>query len=289
MTKNAVDGAGISYFPCRYGTSRVFFRGPRKPMDGRYVSFVGSTETYGKYLPKPFPTLVEERLGEVCVNFGCINASIDAFINEQMVLAACHDATMNVVQIMGAHNMSNRFFTVHPRRNDRFLRASTVLRAIYPEVDFSEYCFIKHLLRTLHEISPERFEIVLNELQEAWKARMRSFLTEVGAHSILLWFADHLPSDAAWEDRADPFQANPMFVTRSMIDSLRPYAQSIVVVNPTSKAMASGTTGMVFPPAQREAAAKLMGPAAHEEAAEALFEVLQAAIPAEALRRAQNE
>lgn len=257
----------------------MFFRGPRRPLNGRYLTFVGGTETYGKFIAKPYPTLVEEQLGEVCVNFGVVNGSIDAFMNEQMVQAACHDALLNVIQIMGAHNMSNRFYTVHPRRNDRFLRASTVLRALFPEVDFSEFCFTRHMLMSLHEASPERFEIVRHELQEAWKARMRSFLTEVGSHSILLWFASQMPSDAAWEDRPDPFKAEPMFVTRSMIDSLRPYVHSVVVAQPSARALAKGTSEMVFAPGQEAAAAELQGQAAHNEAAEALFEVLQTTIP----------
>ena len=285
MKHETLDGGGLSYAPCRYGTSRMFFRGPRRPLNGRYITFVGSTETYGKFIAKPFPALIEEQLGEVCVNFGVVNGSIDAFMNEQMVQAACHDALINVIQLMGAHNMSNRFYTVHPRRNDRFLRASTILRALFPEVDFSDYCFTRHMLGALHEVSPERFDIVRHELQEAWTARMRSFLTEVGAHSVLLWFADQMPSDAAWEDRPEPFKADPLFVTRSMIDNLRPYAHSVVIAQPSARAMAKGTAGMVFDANQKEAAEQLLGPAAHKEAAEALYEALHSAIPETGTRK----
>ncbi len=257
----------------------MIFRGPRRPLNGRYVTFVGSTDTYGKYIAKPYPTLIEEHLGEVCVNFGVINGSIDAFMNEQIIQTACHDAMLNVIQLMGAQNMSNRFYTVHPRRNDRFLRASTILRALFPELDFTNFCFTRHMLGALYEICPQRFEIVRTELQEAWTARMRSFLTEAGAHSVLLWFANHMPSDAAWEDRQDPFKTDPMFVTRSMVDALRPHAHSVVIAQPSARAKTKGTAGMVFPQGHSEAASELMGPAAHQEAAEALFEVLHSAIP----------
>ena len=66
-----------------------------------------------------------------CVNFGSVNGGVDAFVNDPTIMAACHDAQLTVVQIMGANFLSNRFYSVHPRRNDRFLRASTVLQAIY--------------------------------------------------------------------------------------------------------------------------------------------------------------
>ena len=39
-------------------------------------------------------------------------------------------ARLTVLQVTGAQNMSNRFYSVHPRRNDRFLKASPLLRAM---------------------------------------------------------------------------------------------------------------------------------------------------------------
>lgn len=277
------DDAGINYAPCRYGTSRVFFRGPRRPLDSPYIAFVGGTDTYGKYIPKPFPQIVEERLGISCPNFGVINASIDAFLHEKTVHAISTDSVRNVVQIMGAQNLSNRFYTVHPRRNDRFIEASTVVRAIYPEVDFTDFTFTRHMLGALHAASPERFEIVRTELQEAWKARMRTYLRDIGPRTILLWFAPHLPSDAAFDDRKDPFLADPLFVTRKMVDELRPLVQSVVLVQPSARAMQEGTRGMVFPEPQLPAAKALLGVRAHEEAADALVDAIGAMMPA--LRR----
>ena len=276
MKHDALGDAGQSFAPCRYGTSRIFFRGPRKPLDGRYIAFVGGSETYGKFIAQPFAALVEAQSGEVCVNFGVANASIDAFVNEPAILAACHDAAINVVQITGAQNMSNRFYTVHPRRNDRFLRASTVLRAIFPEVDFAELCFTRHMLGALHAISPERFDIVRRELELAWTARMTAFLREIGKHTYLLWFAERVPSDGRWDDRPDPFLTDPLFITRRMVDALRPLVRGVIVVQPSARAMARGTEGMIYSPAQSMAAEAAMSVAAHEEAAAALIRAIRA-------------
>ncbi len=271
MKHETLEEAGLSYAPCRYGTSRILFRGPRRPLDGRYIAFVGGTETYGRFIESPFPTLVEDSLGDVCVNLGMINASVDAFANEPSLLDLCRGATLNVVQVMGAQNMSNRFYTVHPRRNDRFLRASTVLSAIYPDVDFSDFCFTRHMLSTLYARSPDRFEIVRMELESAWQGRMTTFLREIGKHTFLLWFAGHLPSDGKWDSRSNPFNADPLFVTRKMIDSLRPLVRGVVMAQPSARAMGSGTEGMVFSPLQTVAASATLGVAAHQEAAAALI------------------
>jgi hypothetical protein len=64
-----------------------------------------------------------------------------------------------------------------PSAPQRPLRAGVQrAAAIYPEVDFSEVCFTRHLLTRLYKVSPERFEIIREEVSQAWRARMRGFL-----------------------------------------------------------------------------------------------------------------
>ncbi len=263
MKHEEISDDRIDYHPCRYGNSRLFFRGPRKSLKERYVAFIGGTETYGKGVERPFPELVEQDIGVSCVNFGVVNASVDAFLPETPVLEACQGAALNIVQVMGAHNMSNRFYTVHPRRNDRFVRASSVMRAIYPDVDFTEFSFTRHMLESLHDLSPERFEIIQSELQMAWRARMRSFLGEIGAHTLLLWISESLPSNADLEDRSDPLNTEPLFVTRNMLDELRPHVQGVILV-PTAGHLRNS----------REAG-RLLGRDGHELASDAIAKALE--------------
>jgi hypothetical protein len=61
-------------------------------------------------------------------------------------IAEARAATAIVLQIQGAQTLSNRLYTVHPRRNDRFVRASGILRTIYRDVDFTEFHFTRHML-----------------------------------------------------------------------------------------------------------------------------------------------
>ncbi len=266
---------GLSYASCRYGTSRLLFRGPRRPLDGRHLAFVGGTETFGKFLAAPYPALVETLLGETCINFGQVNASVDAFSQDPMVGIACRDAVLTILEVTGAHNMSNRFYTVHPRRNDRFVRASSVLRAIYPEVDFADFCFTRHLLTHLHDLSAKRFAVVREELQLAWLARMRMFLEVIGTRTLLLWFSANLPSDIPWDERPDPLGRDPLFVTRQMLDTLRPLVRGVAVVQPSVRAQAGRGDGLLHGPGEEAAAAGLMGAGAHREAARALVALIR--------------
>lgn len=260
----------LEYYPCRYGQSRVLFRGPRRLLDGDYVAFLGGTETYGRFVAEPFPTLLEPRLSTACVNFGAVNAGVDLYLNDPAVMELASGASAKVVQITGAQNLSNRFYSVHPRRNDRFLRASERLESLYPEVDFTEFHFVRHMLGRLQEHSAERFETVVDELRQAWVARMKHVLTQIRGHVVLLWFADHPVPDKVESSLA----GDPLFVTRDAVEAMRPRVADVVEVVASGQARAEGTRGMVFNEFEACAAAELMGPRAHREAAEALEDAL---------------
>jgi hypothetical protein len=271
MTYDALGAGALDYLPCRYGTSKLLFRGPRRSVDQAYLAFLGGTETYGKFIENPFPDLVEQQIGKVCINLGCVNAGVDVFTSDEQIIKMANKAEVTVVQITGAQNMSNRFYTVHPRRNDRFLKPSTLLKAIYREVDFSEFNFNKHMLHRLHTLSPGRFETVVDELQQAWIARMRMLLKKINGKVILLWLADHALDDIIiGEDAQDPW-----FITREMVDRIRPLAKDLVEVAVTPSSLALGVEGMVFGPMERHIAEHFLGPAAHQEAAAALSQSLR--------------
>ncbi|SMX29690.1 hypothetical protein TRP8649_03828 [Pelagimonas phthalicica] len=270
----SVHGGGhgaLEYYPCRYGGSRVLFRGPRKQLDKEYFAFLGGTETYGRFIETPFPTLIEKRMSVACVNFGVVNAGVDLYLNDPASMDLAISSVAKVIQIMGAQNMSNRYYSVHPRRNDRFLRASERLESLYPEVDFTEFHFVRHMLGKLAEISQDRYEIVIEELRMAWVARMKHILTLLRGQVVLLWFADHaIPSSAD-----APLDGDPLFVTRQMVETLRPRVSAVAEVVASESAQMEGTKGMVYSDFDACAAAELMGPYAHEEAADVLERVLR--------------
>ncbi len=270
----SVHGGGhgaLEYYPCRYGGSRVLFRGPRRQLSGEYFAFLGGTETYGRFIESPFPALLERRMSVVCANFGVVNAGVDLYLNDPASMDLASSSTAKVIQIMGAQNMSNRFYTVHPRRNDRFLRASERLEELFPEVDFTEFHFVRHMLGRLSEASCERYELVIEELRTAWIARMKHVLTQLRGQVVLLWFADHaIPSGVE-----APLQGDPLFVTRQMVETLRPRVSAVAEVVASESALIEGTKGMVFNDFDACAAQELMGPYAHVEAADAIEDILR--------------
>lgn len=273
--KHDLFSESLRYSPCNYGASKMLFRGPKRKLTKPYVAFVGGTETYGKFIAKPFPDLVEGGLRTTCVNFGCVNGGVDAFVNDSTVMETCREARATVVQVMGANFLTNRFYSVHPRRNDRFLGASSVLKAIYHDVDFSKFSFTRHMLGELFALSPERFDIVVAELREAWTARMHTMLTNIGPNNLLLWFARTEMSDQPWRNRQQPLQCDPLFITAEMIDGLRPLTKKVIEVVPSNFAASQGTKGMHFTMTQSQAAAEMLSVASHHEAAQATLPELR--------------
>lgn len=242
------------------GSTRLEFRDPPRVVGRDDIICLGSTETFGKFVATPFAAHLALLSGRPCLNLGLPMASVDAFLQDGAAMNMIQSAGHRIVQVMGAHGLSNRFYAVHPRRNDRFLRASLQLTSLYPEVDFSEICFVKHLLSRLWDVSPDRFSVLRMELQQAWLARMTTLLRRIGPQTHLLWFAPQPPSDTPWETRCAPLRAEPAFVTQAMLQALLPLVAGVVEVS-------SAVDGLAFIGQQPDASA-------HQRAAEALAKVL---------------
>lgn len=268
MAFERLDESPLNYNQCRYGQSKLLFRGPRRSLKGEYYCFIGSSETYGKFVEKPFVDQVEERLGTPCANFSAVNAGIDAFVHDQSLIGLCGRSRGTVIQVMGAQNMSNRLYTVHARRNDRFLKASTLLQTIYREVDFTEFSFTRHMLTTLKAISPQRFAAIEMELRAAWVARMELILRQIGGRRILLWLREPQP---ALESGAS-LGAEPLFVDGSLVGRLDQMADEIIEVDATHSR--GDVTGMVHSPLEAPAAREMIGVKLHKKIADRLVDVL---------------
>lgn len=269
----AFPGAGaLDYSPCSYGGSRLVFRGPKANLREPFVACLGGSETYGKFIPTPFPDLLEEMLEFQVANLGCVNAGPEVFVQERDLLHSLSGAAACVVQITGAQNLTNRYYSVHPRRNDRFTGPTPLLRALFRQVDFTEFSFTRHLMHVLQSHSADRFEVLAEELRAAWVARMKDLLRELSCPVVLLWIADAPPP--APGRRAD-LQREPMLVDSEMVAAIKPCATTYVEMVPSAAVRAKRAEGMVFGPMDAPAAACLPGPAVHYELAKRLVPVLR--------------
>ena len=268
----AYPGAGaLDYFLCHYEGSRLLFRGPSRGLENPFVAVLGATESYGKFVERPYADLLQGRLGLNVVNLSCVNAGVDVYLHEEPITRIAARAEVAVVQVMGAQNISNRFYAVHPRRNDRFLGATPLLRSVYRTVDFTEFSFTRHLLTVLQSTSQERFAMVAAELRLAWVTRMKLLLDRLPKQRILLWMADAPPPPGATLN----LNCDPLLIDAEMIAALRPYVTSYVEMTPSREARMEGADGRVCSEMEIPAARALPGQSFHREVSARLAEVLE--------------
>ena len=271
MSYHTMGRAALDYAPCYYEGSRICFRGPKAHLDEPYVAYLGSTETFGKFVSQPFPWITGLGLHTDTLNLGVVNSGIDMYLAEPDLMELARRSKVTVVQTMSAANLSNKYYTVHPRRNDRFVKPTIHLEALVPDLDLTEVHFTRHFLTELAAHSPSVFEIVRKELRAVWIYRMEQLLAQIGGKIVLLWFGRRSPDAASG---MESLAIDPLFVDRAMIEMLRPMVNEIVEVVPSDMAKAEGPRGMVFHPLEAEAATKMMSVRAHCEAAERLRQSL---------------
>lgn len=260
MTYERFGGDSLEYYPCRYGEGKTLFRGPKAKLDRPYAAFVGSSEFYGKFVEHPFPELIQEQTGRRVVNLGLMNAGVDAFLYDEPTLRLMNEAQVTFLQILPAHNMSNRFYKVHPRRNDRFLKPSVLMQTLFQEVDFSDFHFTRHLLLSLHRFSPDKFQMVVDELRNAWTARMRLVLARITGPKILVHITDETSRSLD-----GPLGSEPLFVTDAMVEDIAQVANGVIKYDATATRARAGSEGMVCSEMEAQIAAELLPPACHKE------------------------
>jgi hypothetical protein len=234
-------------------------------VSGAYVAVLGGTETFGKYVPEPYPALLEDRLGLPVINLASPHAGPDAYLADPDLLLIAQGARAVILQLPEPQNLSNRFFSVHPRRNDRFLGPTPALRALYRDVDFTEFAFNRHVLQGLARCGPRRFAPVADALRQSWVTRTRTLIGALGVPvvPVLIEPGPH---------RRGPGQVT---VDTSMLeDLLGPTGATLVHLPARAETGPHDRIGMVIPPAEADIAGELPDAQDHRALARALAPVV---------------
>jgi len=203
----------------RFGRSKQIFRGPKPDLGNPYISFIGGSEPFGKFVLEPYPKLVENRIGTTCVNLGTPGAGPGFFLKDPVVLETCSRASRCIVQVMDVAPLSNRMYEVYPRRNMRLRCVSGVLRSLYPQVDFSGFRYVSAMIRKLKTVDCDAYQVVLAEQRAAWLARMLELMQDIETAKTLLWIK---PEGGSGLDQS---------VTEEMIGVLASHVDNTITVS----------------------------------------------------------
>ena len=240
----------------RFGRSKQIFRGSKPNLKKPYVAFIGGSETFGKFVSTPFPDMVQRYLRMTCANWGTPGAGPGFFLKDPVILEACSNAEICVVQVMNPVALSNRLYSVFPRRNMRLRGVSSALRSLFPGVVFEDFKYVSGMLRKLASEDIEAYQSVLEEQRYAWVSRMRELLNDIETRKLLLWLA---PVDAAKPG---------CIITDEMVAAVGDQVEKVVTVRINAKSGAN----MAFNGAMRDSAWMTRG--VHSEVSKELAEVL---------------
>ena len=121
------------------------------------------------------------------MNLAIPQSDPDAYLAENSILNIARGAVACVIELGGVQNCSNAFYRTHPRRNDRFIAPTPALLALYPDVDFTNIHFTRHLLKTLFHTDADRFADVKRTLTDNWREKIEQLINHVQVPSILIW------------------------------------------------------------------------------------------------------
>ncbi len=208
---------------CQYKQSLQSFRGPKRSFDRPYFACIGGTDTFGQHAVAPYARSLEDIIQKPCINLGILQGGLDAIRLDPAVQDIANRAERVIFHAVGAHAQSNKYYKVHPRRNDRFITALDPLYALYPDVDFTEFTFTKHMLTFLDAHDHVRFQTVRDHLIETWQSRMIELCQALPRKPILLW-TGHDNHDLY----THPLGAEPVFISQEALEPIKRYFAAVI-------------------------------------------------------------
>ena len=191
----------------------LWIRGPRPERlePGEYFVCLGAAQTFGRFCNRPFPTILQDRLGLPVLNISHGGAG-PAFFggNNERLLTYINDAKFVVVQVMSGRSDSNSQFEsegvgyFRQRSDGRFMDADQAF---------------SNLLRTQPRAVVAE---VVEETRRSWLSSYRQLLAKIRVRKILFWFSTRTPDyQQGWKNVESLFGPFPQLVNAAMIADLR--------------------------------------------------------------------
>jgi hypothetical protein len=198
----------------------LWIRGPRPARleTGGYFACLGAAQTFGRFCERPFPTILEERLGLPVLNVSHGGAGPAFFLGSNArLLSYLNNARFVVVQVMSGRSDSSSLFESlgvghFRRRSDgRFVGCDEA---------FSE------LIRTGPRSLLAR---IVAETRASWCESYHSLLSAIAVPKILLWLSTRMPRyRQGWASLSELFGAFPQLVDQEMVTRVGRLAGSYV-------------------------------------------------------------
>jgi hypothetical protein len=204
----------------RQTASALLLRGPRPPSleKGQYFVCVGAAQTFGRFCERPYPTLLQEKLGIPVLNLGRGGAGPSFFSTGDLrLMHYINNAKFVIIQVMSGRSESNSLF--YSRGLGYYTRVSNGSTIGCDEA-------FKELLLTSEEIFIKR---IVAETRQNWISSFKCLLQAVKVPKVLFWFSTRRPYyKEEYLSLPKLFGEFPQLVNSIMVQQLKSYSDAYV-------------------------------------------------------------
>lgn len=147
-----------------------------------YFVCIGAAQTFGRFCQKPFPTLLEEKLGLPVLNLGYGGATSSFFLKDnEKLLTYINNAKFAIIEVMSARRESNSLFINHGTETFTKVSDGTKIkcRDIYQEL------LERQDIKTVKKI--------VAETRNNFIKNYKNLLDNIAVPKILFWFSSRPP------------------------------------------------------------------------------------------------
>jgi hypothetical protein len=198
----------------------LWVRGPGPPPleRGRYFVCLGAAQTFGRFCERPFPTLLQEKLGSPTLNISHGGAGPAFFCGDnERLLSYLNNAGFVVVQIMSGRSDSNLLFE---SEGVGYFKRRTDGTYLGCDEAFTE--LIRSQPRSI-------LAQLVEETRSSWCMHYKELLSCIKVPKVLLWLASRPPHyTQGWDTLAKLFGEFPQLVNAKMVAEVRAYCEHYV-------------------------------------------------------------
>lgn len=158
------------------------FRGPQIDTSAPYLAFIGSAQTFGRFVPTPFPSLLGFRLGIPVLNLAIGGAGPRHFLAHEY-LELINGAEAVVIQILSGRSASNSLFD-----NSESGGMIGHFRGEQSKIRAEEF-----FARLGQPSSESQIEEIVNETRNDYMSSFIELLRKIVVPKILFWFSTRTP------------------------------------------------------------------------------------------------
>ncbi len=204
----------------RQTNTAFLLRGPKPEtlQKGQYFVCIGAAQTFGRFCEKPFPILLQEKLGIPGLNLGRGGAGPSFFSQENAKLMEyINDARFAIVQVMSGRSASNSLFEsnglgYYTRRSDG--------SGIGADEAFKE---------VLTHSNQKYVKQIVAETRTNWIESYQELLAQIKIPKVLFWLSVRKPRYMEhYYNVSSLFNKFPQLINKKTVDHVKQYCDRYV-------------------------------------------------------------